>query len=304
MGERANETAALSERANETAALSERANESSAPSELARSTGRAPGRWRGVLLVVEHFWTWYRRNWRATAVSSVLQPLLFLLAFGVGFGSLVAGTGSAAAATGGVDYIVWLAPALLAVSTVQSAAFESTYPVLSGFKWQRTYFAMTAGPISPAQVALGHLLWVACKMAGAGAIYIGVIAVFGGVAGPGIVVSLLVAVLTGAAVAAMVTAFSATVENEGAAFNALFRFVVIPMTLFSGTFFPVDRLPGWVQPVALISPLWHGTELARSAALGAVSQPLAVLGHLAYLSALLVLGVALATRLFARRLAQ
>ena len=66
-----------------------------------------------MLLVVEHFWTWYRRNWRASAVSSVLQPVLFLLAFGVGFGTLVAGRPGAGAATGGVAYLVWLAPALL-----------------------------------------------------------------------------------------------------------------------------------------------------------------------------------------------
>lgn len=267
-----------------------------------RSLGRAPRFGRGVLIVVEHFWVWYRRNWRATVVSSVLQPVLFLLAFGVGFGSLVNSTGQAAAATGGLEYIVWLAPALLAVSAVQSAAFESTYPVLSGFKWQRVFHAMTAGPISPAQVAFGHLGWVSIKMAGTGAIYIAVIALFGGVRSLGVVVSLLAAVLTGAAVAALITAFSATVENEGAAFSALFRFVVIPMTLFSGTFFPVDRLPAWVQPVAWVSPLWHGTELARSAALDRWA-PLAALGHVAYLVALLVLGAWLAGRFFTRRLA-
>ena len=94
----------------------------------------------------------------------MLQPLLFLLAFGVGFGSLVDGTGRVAEATGGPDYLVWLAPALLAVSAVQSATFESTYPVLSGFKWQRVYHAMTAGPISPAQVALAHLTWISAKL--------------------------------------------------------------------------------------------------------------------------------------------
>jgi lipooligosaccharide transport system permease protein len=268
---------------------------------VARSTGRAPGAVRGVLLVVEHSWVWYRRNWRATAVSSILQPLMFLLAFGVGFGSLVQGSGGVTAATGGADYLVWLAPALLAVSAVQTAAFESSYPVLSGFKWQRHYHGMTAGPVSPAQVAMGHIAWVALKTAGAGVIYIGVIAVFGGVASPGIVVSLLAAVLTGAAMAALVAAFSATLENEGNAFSVLFRFVVIPMTLFSGTFFPVDRLPGWVQPVAWVSPLWHGTEIARAAALERW-QPLAALGHTVYLLALLVLGAVLAARLFTRRL--
>jgi lipooligosaccharide transport system permease protein len=256
---------------------------------------------RGVLLVVEHCWVWYRRNWRATVVSSVLQPLLFLLAFGVGFGALVQGGAGAAAATGGVGYLVWLAPALLAVSAVQTAAFESSYPVLSGFKWNRVFHAMTAGPVSPGQVALGLIAWVALKIAGTGAVYVGVIALFGGVESAGIVVSLLVAVLTGAAVAAPVTAFSATLESEGAAFSVLFRLVVIPMTLFSGTFFPVDRLPGWVQPLAWVSPLWHGTEVARAAALDRW-QPLAALGHVAYLLALIVLGAALAARLFTRRL--
>ena len=268
----------------------------------ARSTGVAPGPVRGVLLVAEHYWIWYRKNWRATVVSSVLQPLLFLLAFGVGFGSLVDRTGSAAAATGGVSYLVWLAPALLAVSAVQSSVSESTYPVLSGFKWQRVFHAMTAGPISPGQVALGHLLWVTVKITGAGAVYIAVIACFGGVASVGILVSLLAAVLAGAAVASLVTAFSATLQNEGAAFNTLFRLVLIPMTLFSGTFFPIDRLPTWVQPLAWVSPLWHGTDLARAAALGDMPQPLAVLGHAVYLMALLVLGIVLAVRQFTRRL--
>ncbi len=268
-----------------------------------RSTGRALGFWPGVGLLVEHYWTWYRRNWRATAVSSVLQPLLFLLAFGVGFGSLIEGTGRAAEATDGADYLVWLAPALLAVSAVQSAAFESTYPVLSGFKWQRVYHAMVAGPISPAQVAAAHLSWVSLKLAGSGAIYIAVIAAFGGVRSPGIVVSLLAAVLTGAAVASLITAFSATLTNEGAAFATLFRFVVIPMTLFSGTFFPVDRLPSWVQPAVWVSPLWHGTELARAAALDRW-DPLPAWGHLGYLLVLLAVGAWLAMRLFDRRLSR
>lgn len=267
-----------------------------------RSTGLAPTVLGGIGRVVEHHWRWYRRNWRATAVSTVLQPLLFLLAFGVGFGALVGSGPNAAAATGGVPYLVWLAPALLAMSAAQSAAFESTYPVLSGFKWQRIYLAMAAGPLTGAQIGLGVLGWIGLKMLGAGAVYVLVIAVFGGVTGPGIVVSLLAAVLTGLAVSSLVAAFSATVENEGTAFSALFRFVVIPMTLFSGTFFPVDRLPAVIRPLAWVSPLWHGTEIARGAALG-TWRLLPTLGHLAVLLALLVLGATLVARLFTRRLA-
>ncbi|WP_232663054.1 ABC transporter permease [Pseudonocardia sp. TRM90224] len=269
---------------------------------MSTSVARAPGFALGVLMVGEHFLTWYRRNWRSTVVSSVLQPLLFLLAFGVGFGALLQGRAGTAETTGGVSYLVWLAPALLAVSAAQSAAFESTYPVLSGFKWQRMYHAMVAGPITPAQVALGHLGWVCLKNLATGAVFVGVIALAGGVASAGVIVALLAAVLTCAAVCALVTTYAATVKNEGTAFSALFRFVILPMTLFSGTFFPVDRLPGWVQPLTWISPLWHGTELARAAALDRW-VPLAALGHTAYLLLLVAIGVFGATRLFTRRLA-
>jgi lipooligosaccharide transport system permease protein len=265
------------------------------------AAGVAPDRLGGALLVVEHHWTWYRRNWRATVVSSILQPLLFLLAFGVGFGTLIDGTGRAVEATGGVDYLVWLAPALLCVSAVQSGLFDSTYPVLSGFKWQRVYLAMTATPITPGQVVAGHLGWLALKIGGSGAVYVGVIAVFGGVRSPGVVLSLLVAVVTGLAVAAPVTAFTAAVENEGTAFTVLFRLVLVPMMLFSGTFFPITQLPELVQPLTWASPLWHGTELARAAALGRWAV-LPALAHAGFLLALLAAGAAVAVVRFRRRL--
>ena len=91
-------------------------------------------------------------------------------------------------ATGGVGYLVWLAPALLCVSAVQTAIVDSTYPVLSGFKWQRFYLAMTATPISPGQVAAGHLaLDRRSRSAARGRVYVGVIAAFGGVRSAGIV---------------------------------------------------------------------------------------------------------------------
>jgi lipooligosaccharide transport system permease protein len=265
-------------------------------------SAEAPGRVRGTLLVVEHFWTWYRRNWRATAVSSILQPVLFLVAFGVGFGTLVAGRPAVGAATGGVPYLVWLAPALLAVTAVQSGAFESSYPVFSGFKWQRIYHAMTAGPITPAQVAVAHVLWVAIKLTLTGAVFVMVAALVGGVVGPGMLGALAAAVLTGTGVTALVTAYAASIEVDQG-FNVLFRLVVVPITLFSGTFFPIEQLPALVRPIAWISPLWHGTELARAAALDRW-QVLPALGHLAYLVAMLLLGLVLSARFFARRLAQ
>ncbi|WP_181783839.1 ABC transporter permease [Pseudonocardia pini] len=267
---------------------------------MAPETAYAPGWVHGVGLVLENHLRWYRRNWRATAISSVLQPLLFLLAFGLGFGSLVGSR--AAAVTGGAEYLVWLAPALLAMSAVQTGAFEMSYPVLAGFKWRRTYEATTATPIGGGQVALGQLAFVAVKSVLTGAVSLLVIALFGGVRSVGVLGSLVAAVLTGAAVAALVMAFSASRQDEGAAFNALFRFVVLPMTLFSGTFFPIANLPAWVQPLAWVSPLWHGTELARWAAGVGPAGAGAVLGHVAYLLVLLGVGIALSVRLFVRRL--
>lgn len=260
-----------------------------------------PGWARGVLLIVEHYGTWYRRNWRATAVSSVLQPVLFLLAFGVGFGSLIGSRAGSVAATGGVPYLQWIAPALLTVSAVQSGTFESSYPVVSGFRWQRTYHAMTAGPLGAGQVVAAHIAWIATRIAASGGVFLVVVAIMGGARGPGIIGSLGAAVLTGAAMAATVTAYAATVSTDQG-FNVVFRFVVVPMTLFSGTFFPVDRLPGWIQPLVWLSPLWHGTELARAAALDRwLLRP--ALAHLLVLLALLAIGSVLAARQFGRRLA-
>jgi len=270
-----------------------------APAGLARAQGRVLPGWRAVLMVMEAFWIWYKRGWRATVVSSVLQPVLFLLAFGVGFGSLVRG----GVATGGEPYLVYLAPGLLAMTAVQTAAFESTYPVLSGFKWQQVYWGMSASPISPGQVAVGHLCWIAARMLSSGAVYVLVIALVGGAAGFGIVAALLAATLCGAAFSALTMAFAACVQHEGSAFASYFRFVLIPMTLFAGTFFPTSQLPAWLQPVAWVTPLWHGTELARGAALGTLHWWPA-LGHLAYLLVLLLIGVVLVRWRFSVRLAR
>jgi lipooligosaccharide transport system permease protein len=269
----------------------------SQPSPAPRATGRVLPGWRAVLVVMEAYWTWYKRGWRASVVSSVVQPVLFLLAFGLGFGSLVrAGT-----VTGGASYLVYLAPGLLAMAAVQTAAYESTYPVLSGFKWQQVYWGMAASPITPGQIAVGHLCWVVTRMFSSGAVYVVVIALVGGAAGPGILVSLLAATLCGASLAALTMAFAACVEREGTAFASYFRFVLIPMTLFAGTFFPVSQLPFWLRPLAWVTPLWHGTQLARGAALGTLRWAPG-LGHLGYLVALLLIGVALTRRRFTARL--
>ena len=269
----------------------------------ARSDNQILSGWRAILRVVHGQWTWYRRNWRATVVSNLLEPLLLLVAFGVVLASFMGSSNRVAHATHGVPYLVYLAPALLGVGAVQTAVFESTYPVFSAFKWRRTYEAITATPITPAQLAGGRLTWIALRLVLSGAVYLLVITLFGAVRGPGVLAALVFAVLCGMAISAPLMAFAATQEKEGGVFSAVFRFVVLPMTLFSGTFFPVSQLPRAVQALAWISPLWHGTELARGAALDTLGLwPAAE--HVLYLTAWLVVGVLLSRRQFQMRLAR
>ncbi|MQA12077.1 MAG: ABC transporter permease [Pseudonocardiaceae bacterium] len=259
--------------------------------------GRVVSSPRAAWLRVEGHWQWYRRHWHATVFSGIAQPVLFLVAMGIGFGSQV----EPSTATRGMSYLVYLAPALLVTGALQNAVGESTYPVLSGFKWQKDYLAVVATPITPGQLLAGQLIWVAMLVSGNGLAYLLIASLFGALAGPGVLLSLLVAVLTAMACSAPIMALSASINNDVNVFNGLFRFVVMPMTLFAGTFFPVTQLPGWAQPVVWLTPLWHGTELSRGAAFGELGLWPAA-GHLAYLAGLFTIGVLLARWRFRRRL--
>ncbi|MGW4484788.1 ABC transporter permease [Amycolatopsis sp. NPDC004368] len=261
------------------------------------ATGRVVGPWRGAWLRVEGHWTWYRRHWVSTLYSTGLQPVLFLAAMGLGFGSQV----QAGPATGGVSYLVYVAPALLVAGAAQQGVGDSTYPVLSGFKWQKDYLAVTATPVSPGQLVGAHFIWSGLKLTLAGTIYAVIAVLFGAWQNFGVVLVVLIGTLTGLACAAPMTALAAKTFDEGQRFGLLFRFVVMPMTLFSGTFFPITQIPVYLRWLAWLSPLWHGTQLSRAATLGGIG-PLVALGHLAYLAALVAVGWALAHRWFFHRL--
>ena len=241
----------------------------------------------------------YRRTWRGSAISTVLEPLGFLAAMGLGLGLLVdEGTGSAT--LGGVGYLEFIAPGLLAATAMQTAAFESTYPVMGAIKWHRTYHAQLATPLRAVDVLSGHLAFVALRLALTTTVFLAVMLLFGAVRSPLAVLAVPVAVLTGMAFAPAVFAFAATRENDSG-FAMLFRFGIMPMFLFSGTFFPVEQLPDWLEPVAWLVPLWHGVDLARGLCLGDVAAGSAAV-HLAYLALWSVAGFALARRAFEGKL--
>jgi len=232
----------------------------------------------------------YWRTFRASLFSSFLNPVLFLLAMGVGLGTYVDRSGSAAVALGGLSYLQFLAPGLLAATAMQAAAFESTFPIMGGLTWQKTFHAMYATPISPRDIVLGNLVWIAIRLTAIAAIFTIVMTLFGAAASPLILLAIPSAVLTGMAFSAPIAAFSAT-QRTPEKFNAVFRFGITPLFLFSGTFFPISNLPAQLQPIAWLSPLWHGVELSRGLALGTIgADPLRAVAHVAVLAAVFVAG--------------
>lgn len=246
------------------------------------------------------YWlTQYRRTWRGTAISTVLEPLGFLAAIGLGLGSLVDnGTGPANLAH--VSYLAFIAPGLLAATAMQTAAFESTYPVMGSIKWHRTYHAQLATPLRVVDLLAGHLLFVMMRLVISVTVFLGVMFVFGAITSPWALLALPVAVLTGLAHASPIFAFAAAQENDSG-FAMLFRFGIVPMFLFSGTFFPVSQLPDLIEPVAWVTPLWNGVDLCRDLSLGQPDWGSAV-AHLAVLVVWAVAGFAVAARVFRKRL--
>jgi lipooligosaccharide transport system permease protein len=252
--------------------------------------------------VVEHRALQYRRTFRASIFSSFLSPILFLTAMGLGLGTYVNGSANGSQALGGLTYLQFLAPGLLAATAMQAAAFESTFPIMSGLTWQRTFHAMYATPITPRDIVLGNVAWITVRLTMITAIFTAVIVVFGAAASPLIVLAIPAAVLTGLAFATPIAAFSAT-QRTPEKFNAVFRFGITPLFLFSGTFFPISNLPPLLQPIAWLSPLWHGVELTRGLALGTIGEePLLALIHVAVLVVLTALGLAWAYRTVEARL--
>lgn len=247
--------------------------------------------------VVEYNLVVARSFWRSVLIVGLANPLLYVLALGVGLGAVVDEHTNQL----GVKYLVFVAPAFLTATALQIAAQESSFPLMGGFKWIRTFHGMAATPLTPEQICDGQLITVALRVFANSAVYLAIMASFGGTTRWWVMLSVPIATLTALAFSAWVAALAAAIESEGNAFNLLFRFVVTPMFLFSGTFYPIDQLPRWGQYLAYISPLWHGTELARGAAIGGLSAGSA-LGHLAYLVAWLVPGVLVARRQFRKRL--
>jgi lipooligosaccharide transport system permease protein len=268
---------------------------------VAADLAQAPGSWQLSIRALRCWLTVYRRIWRSSVWSSVLGPVFYLGALGYGLGSLV--DKHSTAWLGGVPYVAWVAPAILATQAMNSGIGEASFPVFGSVKWNKIYIAAQATPLRPADIGRGHQLFIALRIAMNSAIFIVIMALFGTIYSAWAVLLLPAAVLTGVAFAAPVAAWAVTLKRE-TPFNYMFRFGAIPLMLFSGTFFPVTRLPGWLQPLAYATPLWHGVALCRSLSLGQVGLGNlgAALLHVGYLAVLAGVSIAAGNRTYRRRL--
>jgi len=250
-----------------------------------------------MLRVVEREALVFRRLWRGIVFTQFVQPVLYLAAMGVGLGALVdANSGS----VDGLSYLDFVAPALLVASAMQLATAESLWPVLAGVIWMRFYHGTAATPIRPGEIFCGFVVWIGVRTAMSAVIFLVVAACVGAVSSAWGVAAIGAAVLTAAAFAAPVAGYSIRQETD-LAFPLVMRLGVLPLFLFSGTFFPVSQLPSALQPIAYCSPLWHGIELARGATTGDIAA-LAALGHVAFLLAVVGAGAWWGARGFNRRL--
>jgi lipooligosaccharide transport system permease protein len=240
----------------------------------------------------------YRRTWRGSIVISVANPLLFLTALGVGLGKLINRNGSEY--LHGHPYLRFILPGMLIAAVMQTTFLEASGPVMQAVRPRGNYRAAASTPLAPADILYGHLMYWTVRAAQNAILFTSVSVLFGAVSwyrGPLLVpIALLVAV----AFATPAAAWSVTVTRPSQV-TTMFRFVILPLYMFSGTFFPIEQLPAWLQRAAWATPLWHGVDLCRTAALGTATLP-GTLIHTGYLSAMAIIGLFVARRNYRRKL--
>jgi len=207
----------------------------------------------------------YQKIWKVSFITPLLEPMLFILAFGLGFSGMIEAVSYAG---GRFSYTEFMAPALIAVAVMYNAFFETTYASFVRMYYQKTFDGMLATPLSLEEIIIAEIVWSATKATAAAAIMMTVLGLLGFVNFPQGLMILPAALLGGLAFGA-VGLFFTGVTPSIEMFNLPIFLFITPMFLFSGTFFPVSNLPVWAQPLALAFPLHHLVELVRGFGLGA-----------------------------------
>lgn len=253
----------------------------------------------GSLRFARHLLSLWRRTWYGSAFSTLIAPVLYLASLGLGLGALVNGGGSSQA-LGGVTYATFAGTGLVAASAMQTGAGEMSWPVMGSIKYTRTWLAAVATPLGPVDLLGGKVIVLALRLTVSTAVFAVALAALGLVSPVQAIAVIAPSVLTGVATGTCMFAVAAGAKQDFT-IGYVFRFVITPLFILSGTFFPISQLPAMARPLAAASPLWHGVELVRLAALG---QPptYPALVHLVVLLVIMAVGAVVSVRLLARRL--
>lgn len=242
-------------------------------------------------------WIVYLRTWKVNFIPPIFEPILYVAAFGVGFRTLVPGIQFHGHE---MTYVQFIAPALVAVSIMNSSFFETTYSSFVRMYYQKTFDAIMSAPVSVQEVITGEIVWGATRSVMTAAVMLGVLSCFGLVPWPEALWIFPVAVLGGFAFAAIGMMFTGVIPNIEL-FNLPVFLFITPMFLFAGTFFSIDTMPEWAQWFALTLPLTHLVNLCREICCGAVLSR-ASIAALVYLSVFSVIFYPLALRTMTKRL--
>ena len=256
---------------------------------------------RGALYVAEaRVRTMLKWIWMILGIA-IANPILYLISVGIGLGGLI-DKSVGPAGVDGVKYLTFLAPALLAQAAIQGAMDETVYPTIEGFKWHKTFYSMNSTPLSGTQISIGVFLAAFLRTIYTVLLYFGVMWAFGALDSPKAWLAIPTAIFAGISFGALMQSVAAKLENENIFFVVLGRFIMMPLFLFSGTFFPLTSMPFFLQWIGWISPLWHATELGRFLTYGHAISSTMMWVHFLVLLVMLVSGLYLSARIFTRRL--
>ena len=248
--------------------------------------------WSGVAGVLVREIINFKTFWRSSTFSAVVQPIVYLLAFGFGFGTLVD-------EVGGVEYIEFVGVGTVATAILFSSVFSGIFGTLVKWKYQRTYDALLAAPVSVEEIVLAESLWIGLRSGLYGCAPILVAFFFGLDPEWGMLTIPFIGVVTGfgfAAAGILIAALVETFDNTSYVQSLL----ITPMFLLAGTFFPLDQLPDWAIYASQFNPLYHCVELVQGASFEGFGTE--DLGHAAALLAFAAIMWPLATMRMRRRL--
>ena len=256
----------------------------------------------GAFRVAEYRFTSMSKWMGAVIAFGLGNPIMYLISVGLGIGALVDANNGGGVL--GVSYLQFVAPALLATAAIQGVMDEVTFPTMDGFVWDKLFYAINATSVSSRQIADGVMLVALTRGLFTTLMYLGVLLVFGAVPLSSVLPLIFSSMIAAWGWSAVMLAITARLERDEGWFALIGRFVIAPMFLFSGTFYPLEQMPIYLQPIGWISPLWHATQLGRNLSYGMELADGMFLVHVGYLALMGIIGMIFVYPKFRERLAR